>query len=101
MSVRHLPPPTHNYALSVATPKTMALAEPSRPTITRQAASIFSTQTIGVSQEQFAFMKHRIIVYHTSGDFGKQRITLSPIAFTILATLHSGQAQFAIIIYEK
>lgn len=79
----------------------MALAAPSRPTITRQAVLIFSTPTIGALQEQYTFMKHRIIMYHTSGDFGNQKITLSPIAFTILATLHSGQAQFAIIVYEK
>lgn len=40
-------------------------------------------------------------MYHTSGDFGNQKITLSPIAFTILATLGSGQAQFAIIVYDE
>lgn len=46
-------------------------------------------------------MKHRIIVYHTSGDFGKQLITLSPIAFTILANRHSAQAQAIIFAYER
>lgn len=46
-------------------------------------------------------MKSRVFAQHTSGDFGKQLITLSPIAFTILASKHSAQAQAIIFVYER